>query len=127
VEDARAAMEKIGLLRPWDIFTDRQGDNIEAVEEFITWCTSLEAAEMRRVAGMQGVTMLSDNTDEWLTTLMQKQIRMGSDERFKGTVLDRSSAAESSLDVEGNAPESVMAALDPVSPKVKNEDEEADA
>ncbi|RPB17707.1 hypothetical protein P167DRAFT_561345 [Morchella conica CCBAS932] len=49
--DVRLALEHVGLLRPLNIFTDRDDEDTRAVDAFVEWMKGAQAAEMRRVAG----------------------------------------------------------------------------
>ncbi|KAI5850406.1 hypothetical protein DFP73DRAFT_491666 [Morchella snyderi] len=49
--DARLALEHVGLLRPLNIFSDRDDEDTRAVDAFVEWMKGAQAAEMRRVAG----------------------------------------------------------------------------
>ncbi|KAH0608060.1 uncharacterized protein H6S33_002112 [Morchella sextelata] len=49
--DVRLALEHVGLLRPLNIFSDRDDEDTRAVDAFVEWMKGAQAAEMRRVAG----------------------------------------------------------------------------
>lgn len=55
LEDVRAAMEKCGLLRPLDLFSDEftRQEETAGVDAFIDWARGTKAQELRLVAGME--------------------------------------------------------------------------
>ncbi|ODQ50695.1 hypothetical protein SAICODRAFT_21362 [Saitoella complicata NRRL Y-17804] len=96
---------------------DEEDEDLRVVEEFVEWCRGPQAAEIRKVAGMDEHTPPNtapstadpDNPapqdpgqTDWLTGLVRKQIRAGAEDRFRGSVLEQ--ILQSMEPLEGEVP-----------------------
>ncbi|BFZ64472.1 hypothetical protein YB2330_005618 [Saitoella coloradoensis] len=83
---------------------DEDDEDLRVVEEFVEWCRGPQAAEIRKVAGMDEYTppntapstadpdnpaLQDPGQTDWLTGLVRKQIRAGAEDRFRGSVLEK--------------------------------------
>lgn len=74
MEDARLAMEQIGLFAPTDVFSneeDRRDEN-RSVVDFIDWAKGRQVERLRKVAGMERLDFLGlsadSNGEDWFTS-----------------------------------------------------------
>lgn len=51
--DVRAALEHVGAIRPLNLYNDPEDEDTRGIENLIGWFRGGQAAEMRRVAGME--------------------------------------------------------------------------
>ncbi|WBW73449.1 transcription factor TFIID complex subunit Taf3 [Schizosaccharomyces osmophilus] len=76
LQDFRLALEEVGLLDGTE----------EDVKEFIEWYHGPQMDELRRVAGFQPAAETQTKPKDWLTNLVQKQVRVSGPERFQDTM-----------------------------------------
>ncbi|CAB90151.1 Transcription factor TFIID complex subunit Taf3 [Schizosaccharomyces pombe] len=82
--DLRLAMEEIGLLNGSE----------EDVKTLVEWFNGPQVAELRRVSGFVQDSETQVKPKDWLTSLIQKQIRVSGPERFYETVFSASNEEE---------------------------------
>ena len=99
-EDVIGAFEQVGVISAgkFIVHAGEVIDDVEPIEDFITWCKSDHTREIRRIAGM-GNGMGEDFFPDWLSTQIQKEMKLSSEDRFKGTILQPASPVLSALRV----------------------------
>ena len=111
--DVRAALEEVGIIIRGRITPlvkeinqgDQDGENentqvLESpdeddrqIQEFIKWCKSDTASEIRRIAGVPKITLSAgeektkSQSEDWLKVLLKQEEKLNSTQKFKGTIL----------------------------------------
>ncbi|ODQ66866.1 hypothetical protein NADFUDRAFT_5337, partial [Nadsonia fulvescens var. elongata DSM 6958] len=107
--DASQSMANHGVISPTTLLDSRDVDpkGMEGVHAFINWVKGEMTLRERQVAGLAGIatnpasndpdsdvingtnepTSTYNNDPKWLAQLMRKQVKIGHEGRFKGTVL----------------------------------------
>lgn len=82
LEDVRATLEHVGLIRPLNIYDDPNDEDTTGLERLIEWWKGGEAAEMRRVAGYGGgqregavVGEEAVRNEEWVAALRKLEAK----------------------------------------------------
>ncbi|ORY80793.1 transcription factor TFIID complex subunit Taf3, partial [Protomyces lactucae-debilis] len=87
LSDVRLAMDLVGLLRESGRSAPHEEHMQEAVLGFGRWITGEQAQAMRRVAG-EGENELGEAaSSDWLTHLVQKNVRVSGAEAFQDSAL----------------------------------------
>jgi transcription initiation factor TFIID subunit 3 len=75
LDDVRVAIEHVGLVLPLDIFDDPYDNDTRGIDNLVDWFRGPQAAEMRRIAGYPGTSLVGSqsgevrtgaNNEEWL-------------------------------------------------------------
>ena len=102
-EDVIGAFEQVGVISAGRSIAHAGEviDDVEPIEGFVTWCKSDQTRELRRIAGM-GNGIGEDLLPDWLSAQIQKEMKLSSEDRFKGTILQPSSPVLSALKLHGS-------------------------
>ncbi|RYP43526.1 hypothetical protein DL770_011609 [Monosporascus sp. CRB-9-2] len=117
IVDVRMALEDCGALWPQRDFTAQENSGEEdtrGVDEFIRWAKGKKNQRIRKVAGLHGPVVTSEENEgeeretDYLSALKKKHNRSDQDSKYAGTILGRG-IEHGEVNVEGGNADSLQA------------------